>query len=146
MIFLLDQLILYQLESCKQELFTFVKNALMMFLGLCDHLIQWAVHRLIVEAYNHNGGLELDKALLSTKPPPPDQPENAAIPWWICGKCHTMSTDAEKCYRQKRCITLEPSFHSLVLDMEVLTVVIVHRSDILLGCQFTHPKAATKLP
>ena len=102
-------------------------------------------HRLIVEAYSHNGGLELAKALLSAEPPPPNQPENSAIPWCICGKCRTMTTDAEKkCCRQKKCITLDPSFHSLVLDREALTVAIVHRSDFLAGVPVYTPESYRK--
>ena len=107
--------------------------------------LDYVAHKLIVEAYSHNGGLELAKALLSTEPPPPDQSENMAIPWCICRKCRPMSTDAEKkCCRQRRCITLDPTFNSFVLDREALAVAIVHRSDFLLGCQFTLLKVTAK--
>ena len=74
------------------------------------------------------------KALLSAEPPPSDQPENHDIPWCICWKCRTMSTDTEKkCCRQRRCIMLDPSFDNIVLDREALAIAIVHRSDVFAG-------------
>ena len=89
---------------------------------------------LIIEAYGHVGGLELAKALLNPDPPPPDQPQDLAIPWCVFGKCQITPSDVEnKSCKQRHCITLDPAFDNLVLDREALAVAIIHRSDFYVG-------------
>ena len=39
--------------------------------------------------------------------------------------------DENKCCRQRLCVTLQPSFQSLVLDRDALSVAIVGRMDVL---------------
>ena len=48
---------------------------------------QW--HKLIVEAYNRAGGIEMAKAIIEM-PPGDDQPQppsDGAPSWCTCGKC-----------------------------------------------------------
>ena len=91
--------------------------------------------RLIVIAYNQAGGQESAKAIIEMpqQSPPGQQPPINGIPGWcICGKCRPMPTPNEnKCCRQKLCMTLQPSFQSLVLDRDALSVAIVGRMDVL---------------
>ena len=98
-----------------------------------------------MEAYGHIGGLELAKALLNPDPSPPDQPQDLAIPWCVCSKCHIMPTDVEnKCCKQRRCVTLDPAFDNLVLNREALAIAIIHRSDFYVGPATDSPESFRK--
>ena len=87
-------------------------------------------HKLILEAYCQPVGVEVAKALVGgsgdIKPPPP----SGAPDWCICGKCHDMEASSENvCCRKRPCITTTDSFSTLVLQMGVLSVAIVHSAD-----------------
>ena len=85
--------------------------------------------------YNRAGGLESAKVIIEMPQPPPGQqppPVNGVPSWCICGKCRPMPTlDENKCCRQRLCVTLQPSFQSLVLDRDALSVATVGRMDVL---------------
>ena len=92
--------------------------------------------RLIMEAYSRAGGLESAKTIIEfaqgQQPPGQQPPANGVPSWCICRKCRPMATAEEnKCCRQRSCVTLEPSFQSLVLDRDALSVAIVGHMDML---------------
>ena len=87
--------------------------------------------KLIVEVYGHAGGISLAKALLSNdgSSENPESPGN--LPWCTCGKCRAMPIPEENvCCRSRPCITTTESFETIVTNREVLSVAIVHRSDV----------------
>ena len=72
-------------------------------------------HKLVVEAYSHNGGVELAKALIQQQPGPP--PQDTSIPWCICRKCRNMDQPIKrKCCKQLPCSTDTAAFDTVVLD------------------------------
>lgn len=87
--------------------------------------------RLVIRnTFSSNGGLELLQSVVNTEPQDnPTQPSN--LPGWcICGRCRSMPTPAENvCCRKRPCITTLEFFQSAVLDMNVLSIAIVNRSD-----------------
>ena len=88
-------------------------------------------HKLIVEAYGHVGGVSLARALLQcgTAGNDPDPQDN--LPWCICAKCRSMPLPEENvCCRSNPCITTTESFETIVVNRDVLSVAIVHRSDV----------------
>ena len=86
-------------------------------------------HQLILEAYDHVGGLFLGRALLTGSDNNPDPQDN--LPWCICRKCRSMPLSEENiCFRNNPCITTTESFENMVLNREVFSVAIVHRSDV----------------
>ena len=69
------------------------------------------------------------KAVLDSQTPFPDTGPQA-IPWCICGKCRDMHNTIENvCCRSRPSITTSASFDTIVLDMHVLAVCIVSRSE-----------------
>ena len=87
--------------------------------------------KLIVEAYSHTGGLSLAKAVLSDdgSGENPEPPGN--LPWCICRKCRAMPLPEENvCCRSRPCITTADSFETIVTNQDVLSIAIVHRSDV----------------
>ena len=94
-------------------------------------------HKLILEAYNKAGWIESARAIVEVLEHEPNNSEPLSYgvsSWCVCGKCRPMpSPDEQKCFRQRPCITEQPSFENLVLDREALSVaiadVLVDRSD-----------------
>ena len=64
--------------------------------------------------------------------PPKDQPHSSNLPdWCICGKCGPMPLSTENvCCRKRPCVIMLEFFESAVLDMNVLSIAIVNRSDV----------------
>ena len=86
-------------------------------------------HQLIVEAYSHMGGISLARALLNESGNDPDPQNN--LPWCICAKCSSMPLLEENvCCRSNPCITTTESFETIVVNRDILSVAIVHRSDV----------------
>jgi len=86
---------------------------------------------------NHVG--DLLKAILNEQDPdggdedqdPDGNGNNGQLPWCICGWCRRMPQEIEnRCCRKRPCITTEDFFQSAVLDMSVLSIAIVNRSDV----------------
>lgn len=94
-----------------------------------------ACRNLIVKAYCQPGGIRLARTLLQCDgndddmpPGPPNQ--GNILSWCICGKCRNMDHPNENvCCRKRSCTTTTDSFEMLVLQRDVLSVAIVHRSD-----------------
>lgn len=92
-------------------------------------------HKLILEAYCQPGGIRLARALVhcdgTGDDMPSDPPNNGnSLSWCICGRCRNMEHPNENvCCRKSPCITTIDSFEMLVLQRDVLSVAIVHRSD-----------------
>ena len=86
-------------------------------------------HQLLVEAYSHMGGISLARALLKESGNDPDPQSN--LPWCICARCRSMPLPEENvCCRSNPCITTTESFETIVVNRDILSVAIVHRSDV----------------
>lgn len=90
---------------------------------------------MIIEAYGQVGGLHLAKALVEGGPshPGPSDPsgENNNLPWCLCGRCQPMPTPQENlCCKSRPFITTTEMFETVVLNRDILSVAIVHRSDV----------------
>ena len=85
---------------------------------------------VIFNTFSTRGGLELVRAALQSDPPEmPHQPAGN-VPWCVCGNCRAMPTSVENvCCRQSSCVTSTDLFESTVLDINVLSIAIVNRSD-----------------
>jgi len=87
-------------------------------------------HKLIVEAYNQPGGVQIAKARVDGSdqqqqpPQPPDKPN-----WCICGRCRDMGESRENICCRRSCVTTNDPFSTLVLNTDVLAVVISHSAD-----------------
>ena len=64
--------------------------------------------------------------------PQDDQLQPSNLPGWcICGRCRPMPLPVEDmCCRKRPCITTQDFFQSAVLDMTVVSIAIVNRSDL----------------
>ena len=83
------------------------------------------------KTFSNHGGVELLKAIIHEGDPESDGRNNNNLPWCICGRCRHMPLEVENiCCRQRICITREEFFQSAVLDMGVLSIAIVNRSDV----------------
>ena len=83
------------------------------------------------KTFSNHGGVDLLKAIIHDGDPESDGGSNNNLPWCICGRCRHMPLEVEKvCCRQRVCITREEFFQSAVLDMSVLSIAIVNRSDV----------------
>ena len=86
---------------------------------------------IILNTFSTQGGLELACAALHSDPPEemPHQPADN-LPWCVCRKCRVMPTPIQNvCCKQSSCITSSELFESFVLDINVLSIAIVNRSD-----------------
>ena len=87
-------------------------------------------HKLIIEAYGQVGGLHLAKALVEGGPSEPSGGSNN-LPWCLCGRCRVMPTPQENvCCKSCPCITTTEMFETVVLNRDVLSVAIVHHSNV----------------
>ena len=88
----------------------------------------------LMKTFINHGGVDLLKAIIhegNGDPGPGSNEECNSIPWCICGRCKRMPLEAENvCCRQRHCVTREEFFRSAVLDMSVLSIAIVNRSDV----------------
>ena len=86
-----------------------------------------ACHPVLKRTFSNNGGLDLLMSVMQGSAPSSDEPSdpqsNNLQHWCICGKCRSMPLEKE------RCITTMDFFESAVLDMNVLSISIVNRSD-----------------
>ena len=88
-------------------------------------------HTIILNTFSTRGGLELAHAALHSDPPEemPHQPADN-LPRCVCRKCRVMPTSIENvCCKQSSCITSSELFESPILDINVLSIAIVNRSD-----------------
>ena len=89
-------------------------------------------HKLIIEAYAQVGGLHLAKALVTVEGGP-SEPSGGSnnLSWCLCGRCRVMPTPQENlCCKSRLCITTTEMFETVVVNRDVLSVAIVHRSDV----------------
>ena len=88
-------------------------------------------HQALKKTCHSNGVLELLKSVKEGDPPE-DEPRQSNQPgWYICGRCRSMSLPAENVYCQKSpCVTTLEFFQLAVLDMNMLSISIVNRSDV----------------
>lgn len=86
------------------------------------------------------------RAALHGDPPadrPPQEPDN--LPWCKCGKCRAMPTSTENvCCKHRNCISNTELFESTVLDLNVLNVAILNRSDIFVESPDYSPSSYRK--
>ena len=88
-------------------------------------------HKLIIQAYGCNGGLELAKALLQAGTPGEENQNSNSVPWCICGNCRNMDQPIENvCCRKTPYITTHEWFETVVLDSNVLLAAIASRADV----------------
>ena len=87
-------------------------------------------HKLLVEAYGCNGGLQMAKAFLHSGDPV-QQPQPGNLPWCIWGHCRQMDQPVENvCCQSVPCVTTQDFFETVVLDFNVLLAAIASRADI----------------
>lgn len=83
------------------------------------------------KTFVNHGGVDLLKAIINEGDPESDAGSNNNLPWCICGYCRHMPLEVEKvCCRQRVCVTREEFFQPAVLDMSVLSIAIVNRSEV----------------
>ena len=91
------------------------------------------------KTFSNHGGVDLLKAILSEQDPdggdedqdPDGNGNNSQLPWCVCGRCRRIPQEIEnRCCRKRPCITTEDFFQSAVLDMSVLSIAIMNRSDV----------------
>ena len=89
------------------------------------------------KSFSDHGGMELLKAIIEGAEPgnPGPDPGNtgasSSMPRCICGRCRVMPLEIENvCCRKRPCVTAQDFFQSAVLDMNVLSIAIVNRSDV----------------
>ena len=72
-----------------------------------------------------------NNAPIQCEPGPGDPgPEQDTLEWCKCGLCRPMPTQIENkccCTRRMECITVQPLFHQLVLDGNVLDIAMGYR-------------------
>jgi len=84
--------------------------------------------------FSTKGGVDLVKSALLSDPPnqPTQQPND--LPWCLCGYCRPMPTEVEKkCCRLRTCVTRTDLFESTVLDLNVLSIAILNRSEMFVS-------------
>ena len=85
------------------------------------------------KTYSDRGGMELLKGIIEgAEPENPGNPgPSSSLPWCRCGRCRAMPLEIENvCCRKRPCVTAQDFFQSAVLDMNVLSISIVNRSDV----------------
>ena len=76
-------------------------------------------------------GVDLLKAIIHQGDPESDKGSNNNLPWCICGHCRHIPLEVEKvCCRRRVCIMSEEFFQAAVLDMNVLSIAMVNRSNV----------------
>ena len=63
----------------------------------------------------------------------PSEPSGGSnnLPWCLCGRCRVMPTPQENlCCKSRPCITTKEMSETVILNRDVLSVAIVHRSDV----------------
>ena len=87
---------------------------------------------VLLNLFSNRGGIQMVQAALQGDSPtdrPPQQPDN--LPWCICSKCRPMQMLNENvCCRHRHCISDTELFESTVLDLNVLNVAILNRSEV----------------
>ena len=74
---------------------------------------------------------------------PPQQPDN--LPWCICSKCRPMPMPNENvCCRHRHCISDTELFESTVLDLNVLNVAKLNRSEVFVESPDYSPSSYRK--
>ena len=87
-------------------------------------------HQVIVDVFSDRGGVKLLKALAEGDHGSPN-PQEPNLPWCKCQRCRMMALPEENCCCKRfPCITTTDQFHTNVLNIDVLSIVIVSRSDI----------------
>ena len=75
--------------------------------------------------------MELLQSIKEGGPPEDEQQPSNQPGWCICGRCRPMPLPAENlCCRKRQCVSTLEFFRSAVLDMNVLSIAIVNRSDV----------------
>ena len=90
-------------------------------------------HQVIVDVFSDRSGVELLKAIAEggSHDSPNPQGQGQQLPWCICQKCRMMTLPEEnRCCRRVPCITTAEQFHTNVLNVDVLSIAMVSRSDI----------------
>ena len=83
------------------------------------------------KTFSKHGGLDLLKAIICERDQESDGNSSNDLRWCICGRCRHMPLEVEKvCCRQRACVTREEFFRSAVIDMSVLSIAIVNRSEV----------------
>ena len=85
------------------------------------------------KTFSDHGGIELLKAIIEgAEPENPGNPgSSSSLPWCRCGRCRAMPLEVENvCCRKRPCVTAQDFFQSAVLDMNILSISIVNRSDV----------------
>lgn len=90
---------------------------------------------MLKKTFSNSGGLNLLVSVMQGSEPlgndPSDPQPNSQQHWCICGKCRSMPLEIENvCCKKHRCVTTMDFFESAVLDMTVLSISIVNRSDV----------------
>ena len=85
------------------------------------------------KTFSDHGGIELLKAIVEGADPenPRNPGPSSGLPWCSCGRCRAMPQEVENvCCKKQPCVTTQDFFQSAVLDMNVLSIAIVNRSDV----------------
>ena len=83
------------------------------------------------KTFSKHGGLDLLKAIICERDQESDGNITSDLHWCICGCCRHMPLEVEKvCCRQRAHVAREEFFQSAVLDMSVLSIAIVNRSEV----------------
>lgn len=90
--------------------------------------------KLLIELLHDRGGVELANCLLqrtaSNFNDQGYQPPQGTPDWCKCGKCRQMDNPVERvCCKLRPCTTTTDAFYDVSLNLHVLSVCIINRSD-----------------